>query len=145
MVLNHFNISPLRAQNGYGHSFVSSLSAGDIRMKHFKMAHTSDRSTENRRNRRRHFCKFWTQDLSILKLQGFKRTTDYIHAYFSNSALTSSHFMLCDLRSADHIGRAVWGMNCLRPLENWGRGFESHYRHGCLCAFILSLCCPVCR
>jgi hypothetical protein len=33
----------------------------------------------------------------------------------------------------------------LRPLEHWNRGFESHLRHGCLCAFILCLCCPVCR
>jgi hypothetical protein len=28
-------------------------------------------------------------------------------------------------------------MNCLRPLKNWYRGFESHLSHGCLCAFIL--------
>jgi hypothetical protein len=28
-------------------------------------------------------------------------------------------------------------MNRLRPLEHWDRGFESHSRHGCLCAFIL--------
>jgi hypothetical protein len=33
--------------------------------------------------------------------------------------------------SADHRGRA------LRSLEHWDRGFESHSRHGCLCAFIL--------
>jgi hypothetical protein len=32
----------------------------------------------------------------------------------------------------DHSGRTVWGMNCLRPLERWDRGFESHSRHGCL-------------
>jgi hypothetical protein len=31
-------------------------------------------------------------------------------------------------------------MNRLRPLD---RGFESHSRHGCLCAFILCLCCSV--
>jgi hypothetical protein len=36
-------------------------------------------------------------------------------------------------------------MNCLRPLKHWGGGFESYLRHGCLCAFILSLCCPVFR
>jgi hypothetical protein len=36
----------------------------------------------------------------------------------------------------------VW---CLRPLEHWDRGFQSHFKHGCLCAFILCLCCPVCR
>jgi hypothetical protein len=28
-------------------------------------------------------------------------------------------------------------MNCLRQLEHWDCGFESHSRHGCLCAFIL--------
>jgi hypothetical protein len=28
-------------------------------------------------------------------------------------------------------------MNCLRPLEHWGCGFEFHLRHGCLNAFIL--------
>jgi hypothetical protein len=34
-------------------------------------------------------------------------------------------------------------MNCLRALEPWDRGFESHSRHGCLCAFVPCLCCPV--
>jgi hypothetical protein len=29
-------------------------------------------------------------------------------------------------RTADHRCRAVWGMNCLRLLEHWDRGFESH-------------------
>jgi hypothetical protein len=38
---------------------------------------------------------------------------------------------------ADHSGRVVYGMNCLRPLERWDRGFESHSRHGHPCAFIL--------
>jgi hypothetical protein len=28
-------------------------------------------------------------------------------------------------------------MNHLRPLENWDRGFESHSRRRCLCAFVL--------
>jgi hypothetical protein len=46
---------------------------------------------------------------------------------------------------ADHSGRAVHGMNCLRPLEHWNRVFETHSRHSCLCAFILRLCCPVRR
>jgi hypothetical protein len=40
--------------------------------------------------------------------------------------------------SADHSGRAVYAMNCLRSLQRWDRGFESHSRHGCvLYAFIL--------
>jgi hypothetical protein len=30
-------------------------------------------------------------------------------------------------KRADHSG----------PLEHWDHGFESHSRHGCLCAFIL--------
>jgi hypothetical protein len=45
------------------------------------------------------------------------------------------------------FGRSQWlhgqSMNCLRPLKRCDRGFESHLRHGCLCAFILCLCCPV--
>jgi hypothetical protein len=36
-----------------------------------------------------------------------------------------------------HSCPAVYGMNYRRPLENWGRGFECHSRHGCLCAFVL--------
>jgi hypothetical protein len=35
--------------------------------------------------------------------------------------------------------------NCLNPLKQCNRGFESHLRHGCLCAFILRLYHPVCR
>jgi hypothetical protein len=45
----------------------------------------------------------------------------------------------------EHGGRAVSGMNRLRPLERWECGFESHSRHGCLCVFILCLCFSVCR
>jgi hypothetical protein len=37
---------------------------------------------------------------------------------------------------ADHSG-----MSHLRPLEHWGLGFESHSRHGYLCAFILFVLC----
>jgi hypothetical protein len=44
---------------------------------------------------------------------------------------------------ADDSGRAVYVMNCLRPLRQWDRGFESHPRHGSLSAFLLCLCCPV--
>jgi hypothetical protein len=45
-------------------------------------------------------------------------------------------------------GRSLWpsglGMNWLHLLERWVPGFEPHSRHGCLCAFILCLCCSVC-
>jgi hypothetical protein len=46
---------------------------------------------------------------------------------------------------AGYRGRAVKGMNCLRSLERWDRGFESHSKHECLCEFILCSCCSVCR
>jgi hypothetical protein len=42
--------------------------------------------------------------------------------------------------TVDHSGRAVWSMKCLRSLEHWDRGFQSHSRHGSLFAFILCLC-----
>jgi hypothetical protein len=40
-------------------------------------------------------------------------------------------------------GRAVYGMNHLRLLKHWDRGFKSHSRQECLCVFILCLCCHV--
>jgi hypothetical protein len=43
------------------------------------------------------------------------------------------------MKSGDHIG-----VNRLRPLEHCDLGFESRSKHGCLCAFILSLCYSVC-
>jgi hypothetical protein len=44
---------------------------------------------------------------------------------------------LDDLR-ADHNSCATWGMNRLRPQEHWDRGFQSHSKHRCLCAFTYS-------
>jgi hypothetical protein len=56
--------------------------------------------------------------------------------------------LLCTISSVqgvrgDHRGRAVWVMNCLSSLELWGRGFESHSRHECLCVplFFMFLVC----
>jgi hypothetical protein len=50
------------------------------------------------------------------------------------------------LQSSDHSGRAVEDMKCIRPLEHWDRGFESHSKASMsMYAFILCLCCPVCR
>jgi hypothetical protein len=45
-------------------------------------------------------------------------------------------------------GRNKWGpitveARSTAPAKHWGRGFESHSRHGYLSAFILCLCCPV--
>jgi hypothetical protein len=35
-------------------------------------------------------------------------------------------------------------MNCLRSLEHWDRGFESHSRHGCLCVRLFCVCVVLC-
>jgi hypothetical protein len=43
-------------------------------------------------------------------------------------------------KHAEHSGRAVWSMNCVRWLERWDRGFESHSRHGCLCLRLICVC-----
>jgi hypothetical protein len=44
-------------------------------------------------------------------------------------------FVPCNDQFADHSGRTVWGINCLRSLEHWDHGFESHSRYGCLRLF----------
>jgi hypothetical protein len=66
------------------------------------------------------------------------------YRHFIGHLVYSKYFSVLVL-AADHSGRPVQGMKCLRPLKHWGREFESHWRHGCLCVFILCLCCPVCR
>jgi hypothetical protein len=35
-------------------------------------------------------------------------------------------------------------MNCIRSLERWDRGFESHSRHGCLCVRLFCVCVVLC-
>jgi hypothetical protein len=35
----------------------------------------------------------------------------------------------------DHSRRAVLGTKCLRSLEHWDHGFESHSSHGYLCVY----------
>jgi hypothetical protein len=45
-------------------------------------------------------------------------------------------------QQADHSGREVLGMNRLRLLEHWDRGFESHPRHGYVC--IYAVCIVLC-
>jgi hypothetical protein len=56
------------------------------------------------------------------------------------SYLFKIHFNL-----ADQSGRAVWGMNRLRPLEHWDRGFGSHSGHGCLyCVCLFCVCVVLC-
>jgi hypothetical protein len=43
-----------------------------------------------------------------------------------------------------HCGRAVSGLNCLRSLEHWDLGFESHSSHGCLCVRLFCACVFLC-
>jgi hypothetical protein len=56
---------------------------------------------------------------------------------YKNAHEHKSNFFGVWIIYGDHSGRAVKGMNCLRPLVRWAREFESHLRRGCLCAFIL--------
>jgi hypothetical protein len=44
---------------------------------------------------------------------------------------------------ADHNGRAVEGMNRLRPLERWGRGFEFHSRYDVIVS-LFCICVVLC-
>jgi hypothetical protein len=67
----------------------------------------------------------------------------YIQASSAFQFIQSLIYLQQCFLAADHSGRAVSGMNCLRPLKYWDRGFESHLRHGCLCTFIPCVCCPV--
>jgi hypothetical protein len=55
-------------------------------------------------------------------------------------------YILCQYAcKVGHSGLAARGMNCLRSLGRWDHGFESHSRHGYLCAFIRYLCYPMFR
>jgi hypothetical protein len=42
-----------------------------------------------------------------------------------------------------HISAKYETIYCLRSLERWDRGFESHSRHGCLCA-LFCVCVVLC-
>jgi hypothetical protein len=73
------------------------------------------------------------QSLSLLLYSIFYRIS------WRNGSLHFNLPVTCTI--ADHSGRAVWVIKCLRSLEHCDRGFESHLKHGCLFAFILCLCC----
>jgi hypothetical protein len=53
--------------------------------------------------------------------------------------------VMYEILFANHSGRVVSDMNYFHPLSHWGHGFKSHLSHSCLCAFLLCLCCPLCR
>jgi hypothetical protein len=74
-----------------------------------------------------HTVYTWKRNWAVYRMSGWNSLRCWIHTVMS-------------LKS-----RAVWGMNSLRSLESWDRGFKSHPRHGCLCAIILCLCCSVCK
>jgi hypothetical protein len=91
--------------------------------------------------------------ICILVVRGFNFgwVTRSLHRDFSwLSAVTPGKFWTVyrpqvRLRPLPYISFTVHYSlsNCLRPLEAYGRGFESHSTHGCLSTFILCLCCPV--
>jgi hypothetical protein len=52
-------------------------------------------------------------------------------------------FITAHNKKIDHSDRAVKSMECLRPLEHWDRGFESHSGYGCMPEYFLCSCSPV--
>jgi hypothetical protein len=68
------------------------------------------------------------------------RHSHFTHTrHFLRKQLTGSHDLISlDCSFGENIpGRSEWPRGLRQPLEHWGRGFEFHLRHGCLCAFIL--------
>jgi hypothetical protein len=57
----------------------------------------------------------------------FRRSFGRNWFMFLNQAQGKLYIFVCHiLRTADHSGGSVYGMNCLRSLERWDREFESH-------------------
>jgi hypothetical protein len=52
----------------------------------------------------------------------YLRHPNIIH---KDPALGLRAFFVVRSLQTDYSGRAVWGMNCLRPLEHWEREFAS--------------------
>jgi hypothetical protein len=83
--------------------------------------------------------------VSVLLNELFSNTTNWKSSYFKRrtkfSNISTDNFTIY---LAYHSGRAVWGMNRLRLLERWDRGFESYSRHGCVCACLFCICVVIC-
>jgi hypothetical protein len=73
----------------------------------------------------------WNTMLFSLKTQ-YRRNCGLMQIFYAD-------ILNQDICTGDHNGRAVQGMNFLRSLERWDRGFESHSRRRCLFVFILCL------
>jgi hypothetical protein len=68
----------------------------------------------------------------------------YVKSRGDKKDFTKNNLILYVFPFVDHSGRAVQGMNTLRPLEPWDRGFESYSRHGCLYCKLLFCICLFC-
>jgi hypothetical protein len=55
----------------------------------------------------------------------------YAHSIYAHSIYAHSIYVHSIYLGANHHGRAVKDV-CLRLLDSWGRGFETHWGHGCL-------------
>jgi hypothetical protein len=55
-----------------------------------------------------------------------RRCESLSYGGFRNTFRETGKLNWVNISEADHGGRAVKGMNCLRSLERWNRGFESH-------------------
>jgi hypothetical protein len=70
------------------------------------------------------------------------RTESHVLASLECKKYTT--YFVCMHVCTDYSGRAVWGMNCLRLLGSWDRGFEFQSRHGCLCVRLFCVCVALC-
>jgi hypothetical protein len=96
----------------------------------------------------------WSAVYTSVRTQG--GWTAVMNMHRGADCMRSAILLLVPLWPATHrvpifvitTGRSQWPRDVrheLSSLERCDRGFESHSRHGCLCAFILCLCCYVCR
>jgi hypothetical protein len=76
-------------------------------------------------------CSYSSQDMILQK--SVKR----ISGSFLYKDGQRQRFQLAVCIVANRSDHAVEGMNRLHSIERWDRAFESHSRHGWLCAFVL--------
>jgi hypothetical protein len=74
---------------------------------------------------------------------GVYTSPQVIDYQYTDRLLLSVLFLILVTKAADHSGRMLKDMKCLRPLIHLVHVFESHSRYGCLSAFLLCLCCSV--
>jgi hypothetical protein len=83
-------------------------------------------------------------ETTVLTFTGHRRRMNlFNHMGSSESRDRFSPHHIAHIARADHNGRAIWDMNCVRPSEHGGCGYESLSMHECL--FVHCLCCNLCK